>query len=54
VRLPPRRLPWRNKKFDENELTKAVATQARAQNALEQYRISNVTSIDEIVIAESK
>lgn len=33
-----RNIPWRNKKFDENELTKAVATQARAQNALEQYR----------------
>jgi superfamily II DNA or RNA helicase/HKD family nuclease len=33
-----RNIPWRNKKFDENELTKAVATQARAQNALDQYR----------------
>jgi superfamily II DNA or RNA helicase/HKD family nuclease/diadenosine tetraphosphate (Ap4A) HIT family hydrolase len=33
-----RNIPWRNRKFDENELTNAVATQARAQNALEQYR----------------
>ena len=31
-------IPWRNSRFDEEELTKAVATQARAQNALEQYR----------------
>jgi superfamily II DNA or RNA helicase len=33
-----RNIPWRNRKFDEAELTKAVATQARATNALEQYR----------------
>lgn len=33
-----RNIPWRNKRFDENELTSAVATQARAQNALEQYQ----------------
>ena len=33
-----RNIPWRNKKFDEDELTKAVSTQARAQNALEQYQ----------------
>ena len=33
-----RNIPWRNKRFDEDELTKAVATQARARNALEQYR----------------
>jgi len=33
-----RNIPWRNKRFDEAELTKAVATQARAMNALEQYR----------------
>jgi superfamily II DNA or RNA helicase len=33
-----RNIPWRNRKFDEGELTKAVATQARALNALEQYR----------------
>ncbi len=33
-----RNIPWRNRKFDEYELTKAVATQARAANALEQYR----------------
>jgi len=33
-----RNIPWRNKKFDENELTKAVATQVRAANALDQYR----------------
>ena len=33
-----RNIPWRNKRFDEGELTKAVATRARALNALEQYR----------------
>lgn len=33
-----RNIPWRNKRFDENELTNAVATHARAQNALEQYQ----------------
>lgn len=33
-----RNIPWRNRRFDENELTQAVATQARATNALEQYR----------------
>jgi len=33
-----RNIPWRNKKFDEDKLTEAVATQARAENALEQYR----------------
>lgn len=33
-----RNIPWRNRRFDEDELTKAVATQARAANALEQYR----------------
>jgi superfamily II DNA or RNA helicase/HKD family nuclease/diadenosine tetraphosphate (Ap4A) HIT family hydrolase len=31
-------IPWRSARFDEEELTKALATQARAQNALEQYR----------------
>jgi len=31
-------IPWRNNRFDENELTAAVATQARAENALQQYR----------------
>lgn len=31
-------IPWRNSKFDEEELTKAVATVRRAQNALEQYQ----------------
>jgi len=31
-------IPWRNKKFDEDKLTEAVATQARAENILEQYR----------------
>lgn len=30
-------IPWRSSKFDEAALTAAVATQARAQNALEQY-----------------
>jgi len=33
-----RNIPWRNRRFDEDELTKAVATQARAANALDQYR----------------
>lgn len=33
-----RNIPWRNKRFDENELTKAVATHARAENALDQFR----------------
>jgi superfamily II DNA or RNA helicase/HKD family nuclease len=31
-------IPWRSNRFDEQALTAAVATQARAQNALEQYR----------------
>jgi superfamily II DNA or RNA helicase/diadenosine tetraphosphate (Ap4A) HIT family hydrolase/HKD family nuclease len=31
-------IPWRNKKFDEDKLTEAVATQARAENTLQQYR----------------
>jgi len=31
-------IPWRNSQFDLTELTAAVATEARAQNALEQYR----------------
>lgn len=31
-------IPWRSSKFDEAALTAAVATQARAQNALEQYK----------------
>jgi superfamily II DNA or RNA helicase/diadenosine tetraphosphate (Ap4A) HIT family hydrolase len=31
-------IPWRNNRFDENALTTAVATEARARNALEQYR----------------
>ena len=30
-------IPWRNNRFDEEELTRAVATQKRAQNAFEQY-----------------
>lgn len=33
-----RNIPWRNTRFDEEELTKAVATQKRAKNALEQFR----------------
>ena len=33
-----RNIPWRNARFDPEELTKAVATQSRAANALEQYR----------------
>lgn len=31
-------IPWRNRRFDDEALTRAVATQARAENALEQYR----------------
>lgn len=31
-------IPWRSNRFDEEALTGAAATQARAENALEQYR----------------
>ena len=31
-------IPWRSSRFDEAALTRAVATQSRAQNALDQYR----------------
>lgn len=31
-------IPWRSNRFDPEELTTALATQGRAQNALEQYR----------------
>lgn len=31
-------IPWRSGRFSTDELTEAVATQARAQNALEQHR----------------
>ncbi len=31
-------IPWRSSRFDEEALTQAVATQSRAENALEQYR----------------
>lgn len=31
-------IPWRSSRFDEEELTMAVATTSRAKNALEQYR----------------
>ncbi len=31
-------IPWRNNRFDEEALTSAVATQARAHNVLEQFR----------------
>jgi len=33
-----RNIPWRSNRFDEERLTTAVATQSRADNALEQYR----------------
>jgi superfamily II DNA or RNA helicase len=33
-----RNIPWRNSRFDEEALTAAVATAARARNVLEQYR----------------
>ncbi len=31
-------IPWRSSRFDEEALTNAVATQTRAENALQQYR----------------
>jgi hypothetical protein len=31
-------IPWRSSRFDEEALTREVATRSRAQNALEQYR----------------
>ena len=31
-------IPWRNSRFDDEMLTRAVATHSRARNALEQYR----------------
>jgi superfamily II DNA or RNA helicase/diadenosine tetraphosphate (Ap4A) HIT family hydrolase/HKD family nuclease len=34
-----RNIPWRSSRFDEEALTRAVATQSRARNALEQYRL---------------
>ena len=34
-----RNIPWRNNRFDAEELTRAVATQKRAQNAFDQYKI---------------
>ena len=33
-----RNIPWRNRKFDDAQLTEAVATQARAANILDQYQ----------------
>jgi hypothetical protein len=33
-----RNIPWRSSRFDEEALTRAVATASRAQNALEQWR----------------
>ncbi|MCI0570367.1 MAG: DUF3427 domain-containing protein, partial [Myxococcaceae bacterium] len=33
-----RNIPWRNTRFDEEALTQAVATQARAENAFEQWK----------------
>jgi superfamily II DNA or RNA helicase/HKD family nuclease len=33
-----RNIPWRNRHFDETELTAAMATEGRARNALEQLR----------------
>ncbi len=30
-------IPWRNNRFDDEELTRAVATQKRAQNTLDQF-----------------
>jgi len=36
-------IPWRSTAFDEEALTRALATQRRAQNALEQYRLRGGT-----------
>ncbi len=33
-----RNIPWRNSRFDEEELTRHVATQSRARNAYEQLQ----------------
>lgn len=33
-----RNIPWRNNRFDEEELTRAIATEKRAKNALEQLK----------------
>src|SRR5262249_54857150 len=33
-----RNIPWRNSRFDEDELTRHVATQSRARNAYEQLQ----------------
>jgi hypothetical protein len=33
-----RNIPWRNSRFDEEELTNHVATQSRARNAYEQLQ----------------
>jgi superfamily II DNA or RNA helicase len=38
-----RNIPWRNNRFDEQELTAAVATRDRALNALEQLRAKGGT-----------
>ncbi|WP_283195341.1 DUF3427 domain-containing protein [Rhizobium sp. AN80A] len=38
-----RNIPWRSAQFDLTELTAAVATETRAQNALEQYRLRGGT-----------
>ncbi|MBY5854321.1 DUF3427 domain-containing protein [Rhizobium leguminosarum] len=38
-----RNIPWRSAQFDMTELTAAVATEARAENALEQYRLRGGT-----------
>lgn len=32
-------IPWRGNRFDEEDLTRALATRTRAQNVLEQYRL---------------
>src|ERR1039458_8087721 len=32
-------IPWRSTHFDVEELTRAIATEARAANALEQHRM---------------
>ena len=37
-------IPWRSGKFDEDALTRAVATEGRAQQALREYRKHAVTS----------
>ena len=42
-------IPWRNSQFDITELERAVATEARARNAFEQFR----KSAERVVLASA-